>query len=303
MRITRRQFYSTLAVGSVYPVIVEPRWLEVSRRRVRLEGLRSPVRLLHLSDFHASFCVPMSIVEHAIREGVAEKPDIICVTGDFITRGEEFASRDYPTVLRRLSAVAPTYAVLGNHDGGLWAGVYDGRTDHREVDRLLEDSGIELLHNRSTVVTVRDSVLTLVGTGDLWNEELDGHRAFEEVTFNTPIVLLSHNPDGKDLVWRYGWDLMLSGHTHGGQVIFPFLGPSYAPVVDKRYVDGLKDWGTRQIHISRGVGNVWGIRFRCRPEVTLLELVTGKLLETGYMVEPAACLEQNCPQVMWDLGE
>ena len=86
----------------------------------------------------------MFSINYAITAGITEKPDLICVTGDFITRGAHFASRDYATVLKRLSAVAPTYGVLGNHDGGAWAKLFDGRADHREVDQLLEDSGIEL---------------------------------------------------------------------------------------------------------------------------------------------------------------
>ncbi len=214
------------------------------------------------------------MIERAIDAGLAEKPDLICVTGDFITRGEDAISKEYAGALRRLSKAAPTYACLGNHDGGAWAQLYDGRGDHTAVERLLEDAGIHLLHNRSTVASVGDSKLTLVGTGDYWNEELDAARAFHEVEFKTPIVVLNHNPDGKDLLGRYEWNLMLSGHTHGGQVVFPFKGPSYAPVTDKRYVDGLKAWRTHHIQVSRGVGNVWGVRFRCRPEITLLELVS-----------------------------
>jgi predicted MPP superfamily phosphohydrolase len=66
---------------------------------------------------------------------------------------------------------------------------------------------------------------------------------------------------------------MLSGHTHGGQVIVGFDGARYAPVEDKRYVAGLKSWGTRQIHVTRGVGNVGGVRFRCRPEASVLTVV------------------------------
>jgi predicted MPP superfamily phosphohydrolase len=65
---------------------------------------------------------------------------------------------------------------------------------------------------------------------------------------------------------------MLSGHTHGGQVIVPFEGQRYAPVADKRYVAGLRPWGARQIHVTRGVGNVGGVRFRCRPEVSILTI-------------------------------
>ena len=256
-------------MGAAYP-FAEALWLDVTQRQVRVAGLRTPVRILHLSDLHYSRIVPLAVIDRAITAGLAGKPDLICVTGDFITSGADFASRDYAAVLKRLSAAASTYAVLGNHDGGSWSLAYEGRGDHRAVDRLLEDSGIELLHNRS----VRKSGLTLVGTGDLWSDELDGDLAFKEVKGDLPVVLLNHNPDGKDLVARQLWHLMLSGHTHGGQVIVPFLGPMYAPVADKRYSDGLKLWGTRQIHVSKGVGNVHGVRFRCRPEVTLLDLVT-----------------------------
>ena len=213
------------------------------------------------------------MIEHAITAGLAEKPDLICVTGDFITAGADYAARDYSNVLKRLSACAPTYAVVGNHDGGAWMEAADGRGDHKAIDRLLEESNIDLLHNRSKRIIVRDSSLSLVGTGDLWSQELDAQKAFSDVGAD-PVVLLSHNPDGKDLVARYPWQLMLSGHTHGGQIIWPFDGPRYAPVNDKRYVDGLKPWGTRHIQVSRGVGNIGGVRFRCRPEVTILDLVT-----------------------------
>lgn len=273
MKITRRQFYTTLAVSPVYPVVIEPRWLDVSHRTVPIKGVRSPVRILHLSDLHASFFVSMSMIGHAITKGLEQKPDLICVTGDFITRGDDYVPKEYAQVLGRLSKAAPTFAVLGNHDGGAWAEMFSGLPDHKNIEQLLEVSGIQLLHNRSTSINVRDTMLSLVGTGDLWNEEVDPQRAFAEVGPD-PVVLLSHNPDGKDDMAAYPWQLMLSGHTHGGQVIIPFLGPRYAPVKDKRYVSGLKAWGTKQIHVSRGVGNVAGVRFDCRPEVTLLDLVT-----------------------------
>jgi predicted MPP superfamily phosphohydrolase len=276
VRITRRKALFGLAAGAAaaaYPTLIEPRWLDLTHRQAKLSGLRSPVRILHMSDLHSSFFVPMSMIEHAVTVGLSAKPDLICVTGDFITSGADFLSKEYIAALKRLSTAAPTYAVLGNHDGGPWTEALDGRSDHKDVDRLLEESGIELLHNRSKIIAVRDSTLSLVGTGDLWNQELDAHQAFSEVGPD-PVVLLSHNPDGKDFVANYPWQLMLSGHTHGGQVIIPFVGPHYAPVQDKRYVDGLRPWGTRQIQVSRGVGNVLGVRFGCRPEITLLELVS-----------------------------
>jgi|tagenome__1003787_1003787.scaffolds.fasta_scaffold20613597_2 predicted MPP superfamily phosphohydrolase len=270
--MTRRTFLGSLFGSAlVYPCYLEPRWLDLTGRRVRLQTpLAHPVRILQLSDLHASLPVPLSMIHHAITAGLAKKPDLICLTGDFITYHQDFSAAKYAATLRRLSSFAPTFAVLGNHDGGGWAAWHNGNGDHRLVDRILEDGEVELLHNRSAQVEVRGARLNLVGVGDLWSDEVDGRRAFADARPGQPTVLLAHNPDTKSEVRRHPWDLMLSGHTHGGQVIVGFDGAKYAPVKDKRYVAGLKSWGTRQIHVSRGVGNVGGVRFRCRPEATVL---------------------------------
>lgn len=270
--MTRRKFlYSAFGSSLVYPCYLEPRWLDLTHRNVRLAApAGGPIRILHLSDLHASLLVPQSMIHHAITAGLAEKPDLICVTGDFITHRQDFNSAEYAATLRRLSAAAPTYAVLGNHDGGEWASQHLGNRDHKVVDRILEDAGIELLHNRSVGVEARGARMNLVGVGDLWSDEVDGARAFREARGGRPTVIMAHNPDAKEELRRQPWDLMLSGHTHGGQVIIGFDGSRYAPVEDKRYVAGLKPWGTRQIHVTRGVGNIAGVRFRCRPEATVL---------------------------------
>src|SRR5437870_1447640 len=120
----------TTAIG--YPCFCEPRWLEVTERRVRMPRApwSSPVRILHLSDLHASFIVPLSLIQNAITLGLSGKPDLVCLTGDFITFRHDFDSREYVNALRRLSAAAPTFAVLGNHDGGSWSSRRRGNWDH-----------------------------------------------------------------------------------------------------------------------------------------------------------------------------
>jgi len=261
----------TAAVG--YPTQVEPRWLDKTTTRVSLGGLnRVSCRILHLSDLHASWVVPLDMIDRAIESGLSANPDIVCVTGDFITSRYDYDARAYAATLRRLSATRPTFAVLGNHDGGVWAKERRGSADHAAVSRMLEDAHITLLHNRSQQVAVREGRLTLLGVGDLWSREIDADRAFRSVAPGGPVVLLSHNPDSKDVLARWHWDLMLCGHTHGGQVIIPFEGPRYAPVQDKRFVAGLHPWRGRQIYTTRGVGNHMGVRFLCRPEVSVLDI-------------------------------
>jgi predicted MPP superfamily phosphohydrolase len=279
--MTRRAFFhsvgragAALVASASYPCFFEPRWLEVTQRRVNLRRPRriGPIRILHLSDLHLSAFVSLGQIESAVSLGLAQKPDLVCLTGDFITGQEDLGSGAYAKVLARLSTSAPTLAVLGNHDGGSWAEAGGGYADHRVIERLLDQSGIELLHNRARPVQVRGATLSLVGVGDLFAGEIDAVRAFSGADTSLATLLLSHNPDSKDLLGAYPWDLMLSGHTHGGQVVFPFIGPHYAPVRDKRYVSGLHPWGSRQIHVTRGIGNVAGIRFGCRPEVSLLRV-------------------------------
>lgn len=232
-------------------------------------GLAGPLRVLHLSDLHASFLVPIAHIDHAVSLGLEHKPDLICLTGDFITFRTDYDRSAYIRALRRLSSTAPTVAVMGNHDGGSWAGRRRGFADHRVVDAILSEAGVELLHNRAIVF--RDDI-AIAGVGDLWSNEIDAERAFAGTSGARKTILLSHNPDSKDALARYPWNLMLSGHTHGGQVLMPGLGPRWAPVRDHRYVDGLRPWRNRWIQVSRGVGNVSAVRFRCRPEVNLLTL-------------------------------
>ena len=252
----------------------EPQWLRTSRHRIPLLPPGSPdLRLLHLSDLHASGSVPLEYIQRAIRQGLEFQPDLICVTGDFIT--SQYDKWDaYREILATLPARAPTFACLGNHDGGSWAAAWlrgTGLPDAVKVTALLQQAGIVLLDNASQSITIGRVPLLMVGVGDLWNIETRPAKAFANTTPGTTL-LLCHNPDAKSDVEGYPWDLMLSGHTHGGQLRLPLLGTPLAPVEDKRYVEGLHRWHDRWIHITRGIGNVYGMRFNCRPEVSLLTL-------------------------------
>jgi len=264
-----------LAGGGLYVRVVEPRWLTIGRHAVRL-GQRhgaSPLKILQLSDLHASQVVSLDFIGEAVRMGLELQPDLICLTGDFITRGYQHLE-GYAEVLKPLAASAPTFACLGNHDGGLWAARRRGYPDSRRVREVLARAGAVLLHNSARTIRVRDCELRIVGLGDLWAGEMQPLIAFTNPDPNAEVtVVLSHNPDTKEYLKEYPWDLLLSGHTHGGQVKLPFIGAPFSSVRDRRFLEGLREWDARWIHVTRGVGNLHGIRFNCPPEVSLLTLV------------------------------
>ena len=258
------------AGAAAYARHVEPGWLRISRRDVPIPGLRGPIRIAHLSDLHASGVVPVDQIATAVDQTLAGRPDLVCMTGDYVTHRLP-AGEAYLDVLTRLANAVPTYAVFGNHDGGSWVAPLGGYRTTDPIAEFLGAAGVVILHNAHTEFTVGDQRLYLAGVGDLWANACEPGHAMP-ATPDAPVVLMSHNPDSKGMLEPYAWDLMLCGHTHGGQLRLPLIGTPFAPVRDHRIVDGLHRWQQRWIHVTRGIGNLHGLRFNCRPEISLLDL-------------------------------
>jgi predicted MPP superfamily phosphohydrolase len=277
-RFSRRKFAvgtGLAALGTVaYARWIESGWLGIGQHSVKLSsaGLSQPLRILQLSDLHASSVVPLTFIEKAVRLGLDLKPDLVFLTGDFISgRFDQFD--EYAKILQLLSTQHACYATLGNHDGGKWARVRNGYEDTQAVRGLLNNAGVTLLHNRSVEAQVGNNSVRLVGLGDWWAGELAPETAFAGVPQRKGLTLvMSHNPDTKELLRNYAWDMMFCGHTHGGQLQIPLIGTPFAPVRDKRFVKGLHNWNGRWLHITKGVGNLLGVRINCRPEISLITL-------------------------------
>ncbi len=282
MKISRRAFltgvFGLVGAGvsaAAYTRFGEPEWLEITRKTARLPRAASgpALRVLHLSDFHASPVVPLTLIRCAVELGLAEQPDLVLLTGDFFTT----VSTDHDglaAALRPLAAAAPTFACAGNHDGGRWAERAGGYSDLHPLRAVLTRAGITLLRNDSAELRLRGRRVQLAGVGDYWAEDCHPDFVFRHLAPRNGALrlVLNHNPDAKDLFLPHDWDLMLCGHTHGGQLRLPVIGTPFAPVRDKDYVAGLLPWRDRLIHITRGVGNLHGLRFNCRPEVSVLEI-------------------------------
>ena len=145
-----------------------------------------------------------------------------------------------------------------------------GTEKNHLIGEALKSAGITVLFNEATLISTQKQQFELVGAGDLWAGQCNPPSVNDA---SLSRLMLAHNPDSKERLREEKWDLMLCGHTHGGQLHVPLIGEPFAPVVDKRYVAGLNAFGERQIYTTRGVGNLHGLRLNCRPEVTMLELI------------------------------
>lgn len=219
-----------------------------------------PLRIALLADLHNNRELFPQCIDH-----VAEaKPDLIIIGGDFIMVNERFMRTRWAVEgLRKLRSIAPTYAILGNQD-------YEKL---EQVERVYASAGIPLLRNKSIDwTTPSGSTLRIIGLGD-WNEGDEAPATCMQSAGQAPhpVLLLSHDPESRWLLRSFDWDLMLSGHTHGGQAANPFTGAfisfrSSTPA-------GLYDFeGNRHVFVTRGVGSTWGMRFFCNPELNIIEV-------------------------------
>lgn len=272
--ITRRQFLKTVLVGfggalaASYPVFIERYWVTVNHYQVALPGLPPAfhgLRIVHLSDIHAGPWSPDGWLQGLMRTVMDLRADLIACTGDYVREknGTTQIERIWP-LLAGLQAPLGVYSVLGNHDH--WA--------DRELSlHWLEQSGQNLRHKAARLE--RDGQpLWLVGAGDLWEDDLGLEAALANIPPDEARVVLAHNPDSYDADFSGRVDLMLCGHTHGGQVRLPLIGAPMVPVSNKTYVSGLLHLSRGAMFISRGIG--WSglpVRFNCSPEIAVLELV------------------------------
>lgn len=256
--------------GTGFWLRLESENLEVVHQTLPLKGLHRPLRLVQLSDWHLSPVVRTSFLRRAIDRALSQKPDLVCVTGDFTTDGIS----DWQELLdcaRSLASRVPTFAVLGNHDGRPGA----ANPILGPTRRCLEEAGVSLLENRQAVFEASGQRVRLVGTGDLWHGPFDPPRAFARASEPMPTVLLTHNPDARAAVLTHDWDLCLCGHTHGGQINLPGMYGRFAPVVDRRFIAGAFAIENRLVYINRGLGTIGGIRWCARPEITVFDLQPG----------------------------
>jgi uncharacterized protein len=245
--------------------ISEPYMLTIEHERIvlnRLPKAFESFRIVQLSDIHHGPFSDRSQIERAVDTANRLQPDIIALTGDYISKERHYAA-PCAEMLGRLKAKYGVYAVLGNHDH--W-------TDAALITDLFRAEGITVLINEGMRFELNGSAFWLAGVDDTMVGLEDISLALAGARQGEMKLLLAHNPIVLRRAARADVDLVLSGHTHGGQVALRSE-PSQSGGPRRRFLKGLGQLGNTQIYVNRGLGTVvLPIRYGCPPEVSLLEL-------------------------------
>lgn len=284
----RRVLGFGLLSASAYATLIEPRRVVVRRFEVVLPGLpmeADGLRIAQLSDLHASAIVPRDIIRRAVDACLQEAPDMIALTGDFVSRrgsylpfvGLRQSAKPVHVYaawaceeLKRLRAPEGVFGVLGNHDHASDKG--DEVSSGAWLETKLRESGVQILTNASA----RVRGLRVAGVDDWRSGAPDLQAALQDGSRDEPVLLLSHNPRVTWLL-RDRNALVLAGHTHGGQVRIPGLplqrGRLPGDVVGSLWTHGWYQLGRARLYVNAGVGMVSvPFRFNCPPEIAVFTL-------------------------------
>ena len=288
LRITRRGFIRLCILGALGLVggkgFVNSRSLELVKKKINLKRLPyafDGLKVGQITDIHAGPLVPSELIREGVDLIMEKRPDLIVLTGDFVSGATKilwtsyggFKQRHYNYCmeeLARLKAPLGVFAVLGNHD--FWS----GPQVVAKVARGLESIGVRVLRNEAILVERKGQHLYIVGVDDYWESSYSLTKALKGIPENACRILLSHNPDVNEDIENLSEriDFIISGHTHGGQVVLPFMGALYIPSpYGQKYRAGLVRDGERQTYISRGLGLFFvPVRINCPADVTVLTL-------------------------------
>ena len=279
-QVTRRTFLKAGAFAAgglaLYAGEIDRHWVDIHQVEIRLGNLPEAFRgfrIAHMADFHYGEYSEPTFIRSVVRRVNALRPDMVALTGEFVSSGPMVRSISVDFAYHCADLLGQLecprrFASMGNHD------VLVSRID---VTDALESRGIPVLHNDAIPVEMDGARLWLAGVADtIGGTDADLSAAIPRgrMASSEPLILMAHEPDYADQVIGSGVDLMLSGHTHGGQVRIPFLPPMHLPPMGRKYVEGHFLLGGLQLYVTRGIGTVEvPFRFRCPPEITLITLV------------------------------
>jgi hypothetical protein len=275
LKMARYFFLSFFMVGSgglAYGIFIEPEELDVKEVEIILPRLAhqfSGYRIVQFSDLHMGGWMNGERLRKVVDVVKKQQPDLVVITGDFFNgpvwdENLIHAADELVLELSRLTADFKTLGILGNHD--YWS-------DAGEARKALQRCGVIEIGNGHYSLERDGQELHIAGVDDIWYEHDDLDEVLSKLPETGESILLAHEPDFADKSAKTGrFGLQLSGHTHGGQIVLPFIGAPVLPRLGQKYPAGLYKVGDMWQYTNRGVGMSLPIRFNCPPEITVFTL-------------------------------
>ena len=266
----KRKFVFSILGGlclglGIYSTFIEPKRLTTTHLEIITEKNGSFVRIVHLSDLHIGKFYGQRCVEKLVDKVNAVNPDIVVFTGDLFDRFDCYLREETAMPLKKIRAPLGKYAVWGNHD----------RTHMRwRFSQFLEKIDFTLLVNTGATICLQNQKrLAIAGTDDWLYGNPDKQAVITAMAGKDYRILLMHEPDAADLMDAHSVDLILSGHTHGGQVKLPCC-PTVTTPMGKKYARGLFKVGESAfLYVNRGIGTTHlPLRAGAIPEITVIDI-------------------------------
>jgi len=285
MNVSRRSFLKkvfgfvvaavAVSFGSYsYARYIEPRRIEIVHKTIKdfqIPKSFHNMKIAQFSDTHLHEHFPISYLKKVVEIINSERPDIIVFTGDLMDEPNRYDEiNEIAPVLKELKAPLGKFAIFGNHDhGGYGTEIYKN---------VLHLSDFNLLQNEATRIVSHDgSYIYIVGIDDLMLGRPNWELALNKVEKEAYTILLAHEPGSIHQTKNYSVNLQLSGHSHGGQIKLPFIGPLYTPPYTDEFYEGLYQVEDTTLYVNRGLGTTrLPFRFLSVPEITIFTLVTSR---------------------------
>ena len=271
-----------IALLLAYAYFIEPKQFVVVEDTVVVPNWDAELngfKVVAISDIHTgSNHAPIERLRLVVEKANEQNADLIVLLGDYVSESSRGRRRDVPAgadgtdlkipaneiadALQGFRARYGTFAVIGNHD---W--YHNEQKIHREFERV----GIDILNNETVEISVGDRSIKLWGIEDLWKNRRVPAEPFDQLEDKQNVIALTHNPDSL-LTAPAGFSIMFAGHSHGGQINFPFFGP-LAPFNDRRFMDGHAEVDGKHVYVTSGVGtSVIPFRWRVPPEIAVVTI-------------------------------
>lgn len=300
-----------VSIVGIWPRFIEPNWLRLTPLTLEIPNLPKELnnlKIVQFSDLHVNPAMPNFFIEKLIKKINDEKADLILFTGDFLCYSQFGDKEKLRYLLNSLSAPFGCFAVLGNHDYQETVSINEfGEYDiqeapqsliskgfsrifstttlkkktteraksvppHQELLELIQETPFTLLNNQTQKISLKNSFLNITGLGEYTLGKCLPEEAFKNYDLNYPGIVLLHNPDAFPMLQNYPGNLVLCGHTHGGQINLPWLWKKFTLLENMEFKKGLLYRYNKWLYISRGVGSVMPFRWFAPPEIVTITL-------------------------------